>query len=116
MDFPTLSRSANHNNFNETLAYDPSIKSQFEDGAVLSRARFTTTKKKWNVQYNYLTDTDKSLLETLQETVMVGADTFNWTNPEDSSTYPVRLAEPIQFKMEPRELDLWEARLTLVEA
>lgn len=115
-DFPTLSESAALKGFAEAFAYDPSIRSQFENGTVLSRARFTSTKKKFTVTYNFLTAGDKTSLETLQETVMVGAEPFNWINPKDSVAYSVRLSEPFNFKLEPNDPDKWALTFTLVEA
>jgi hypothetical protein len=112
--FPTLSQGLDR--IDETLAYNPSASSQMENGVVISRAKFTTTKKKWELQYSFLTAADKTLLTTLQITVMVGADKFNWTNPKDSIVYTVRFSDPIQFSAETKLPDLWQAKFTLIEA
>jgi len=114
-DFPVLSRGVNFS-FKESLAYNPAIQSQAEDGKVISRGRFTGTKKEWDVEYNLLTEADKTLLETLQNTVNVSGDVFNWTHPKTSVIYSVRLTDPIRFSIEPSNHDKWAARFNIVEA
>lgn len=115
--FPTLSTYPVDNNFNETLAYDPSIQSQSEDGTIISRARFTTTKKQWgDITYNNLTEADKLLLDAFQTTVMVGANTFTWTNPRDDLEYTVRFAGLIKYSIHPSLHGIWLASFSLVEA
>jgi hypothetical protein len=114
--FPTLSRYPN-NNFKETLAYDPSIKSQAEDGTIISRPRFTTTKKQWgDINYDFLTANDKELLEEFQTAVMVGGDVFTWVHPKTNVSYTVRLSAPINFTMDSENSDLWTVSFSLIEA
>ncbi len=115
-DFPTLSRGVNLLNFRDGLAYNPAIQSQAEDGTIISRGRFTSTKKRWEIEYNFLTAADKVLLEALQTTVNVSGDVFNWTHPKTSVVYSVRLKDPIQFGIEPSNHDEWSARFVIIEA
>ena len=115
--FPTL--SVGPVTVNPSPAYDPSIRSQSEDGKMISRRRFTGNKKKFDLIYNNLSAADKILLESMQETVGVGADTISWTNedPNDSSTYTVRLStEGILFDIKPSDYNLHSARFTFIEA
>jgi len=114
--FPSLSRGEDLKHFVEKLAYNPAIQSQMEDGKVISRGRFTKTKKMWEINYTFLTDADKTLLETLQETVNVSGDVFDWTHPKTSVVYSVRFKEPINFFVEPTDSDKWAASFTLIEA
>lgn len=116
INFPPLSRSISLGGLSETKASDPTIRSHFESGAILSRARFTKAKKVWEIIYNLLTTADKAALLNFEDELNVGADTFNWTNPKDSITYECRLANPIKFKIEPRHPDLWEVELQFIEA
>jgi len=114
--FPNLSKYPSDKYHIETLAYDPSIRTQAEDGVVMSRARFTTTKKRWEITYDNLTETDKGLLDTMQGDAMVGGDTITWTNPKDDIEYIVRLAEPIEFSMKVEDVSLWETTIIFIEA
>ena len=115
-EFPTLSIGASFQNFNQDSAVDPTIRSEFENGVVLSRARFTALKKKFSVGYNILTAADKTLLNSLQTSIKIGAATFFWTNPEDSVEYEVRLTSPIKFSVEPRNFSYHNARLEMAQA
>lgn len=115
--FPTL--SVGPVTVNRSPAYDPSIRSQSEDGKVISRRRFTGDKEKFELIYDNLTAADKVLLESMQDTVGVGADTISWTNedPNDSTVYTVRLStEGIQFDIKQSDYDLHIAKFTFIEA
>lgn len=116
-DWPTLSRGPVPGSFRQTKAYDPSLRSQTEDGKVISRARFTSNKDSFSFKMEYLTSADKVLLEAFQDTVMVGADVFNWTNEDqnDSTVYIVRLAAPIIFKIMPGNTVQYSADVAFIE-
>jgi hypothetical protein len=114
--FPILSIGASFQNFSQDIAVDPTIRSEFEDGTILSRARFTTTKKTFNVVYNFITAGDKVLLEALQDAVNIGADTFTWVNPAEDQLYTVRLLSPMKFQVEPRNFSFWSVSLSMAEA
>jgi len=113
--FPQLSRKPSAQNFGETAAHDPTIRTDFGSGARLSRAEFTRVSKQWSVTYRCLTATDKVLLEALQAEVKVGADSFYWTHPTEQTTYEVRLTAPIVWRMEPKRPGSWQATFTLEE-
>jgi len=113
--YPTLSRYPIPGSFRETLAYDPSIRTQAESGKVVSRARFTSTKKRFEFAYSYLTDADMTLLDTLEDDAMVGAELITWTHPKSSAVYSVRLAEPIRRNVMDADTTEWEASLILIE-
>lgn len=111
--FPTLSQGPVH--IRETKAHDPSIRSQAEDGTVISRARFTANKDKWEIFYNNLTDNDRALLNTLQDDTMVGAELITWTHPKTSVEYTVRLSEPIKLELMAIDIALWRVHIILIE-
>ena len=117
-NWPTLSRGPAPSSFSETKAYDPSLRSQVEDGEVISRARFTANKKLFRMRFEYLTSADKILLDAFQDTVMVGADTFNFTNEDqnDATTYTVRLVNPIIFRIVSGNTLQYTAEVVLMEA
>jgi len=116
-EFPVnLSRGASFQNFTQDNAIDSTIKSEFEDGTVLTRARFTRMRKTFNVGYNFLTAADKILLENLQTSVKIGANTFYWTNPSDSTEYEVRFTSPMKFQVEPQEFNYWNVNLNMAQA
>lgn len=69
---------------------DATIRPPFEAGYEHTRPRFTRSRKTWSVKYEYMTNTDKTTLDAFVTTVRQGADSFSWTNPQDSTTYTVR--------------------------
>jgi len=111
--FPTLSISADIN-FQEVVSNDPAIRSEMENSLVITRARFTSLKKRWSVIYRFLTDSDKLEMTNMQSNVKVGSGTIDWTNPVDSVTYEVRLTGPIQFYIAERP-DKWNCSLEFME-
>ena len=114
--FPTLSRAPVINGtFRERLAFDSTIRSEFESGDVMTRPRYTATKKAWEDPYRYMTDADKADIELLQDNVFVGADKFLWTNRQKNVAYFVRFMGPVDFKLEAGEIDRWRFTLKLVQ-
>ena len=115
-EFPVLSRAPSHRQFKEGPAFDPTLRSEFAGGAVLTRARGTVIPMRWDVLYEYLTAADKTVMETLQTNTVVGSDSFRWSHPVSSTIYTVRLGEPVIFTMEPRLPNRWRVQLVLIEA
>lgn len=114
-EFPVISRGASFQNFTQDSAVDSTIRSEFEDGSVLTRARFTRIPETFSYGYGFLTAADKVLFENLQTSVKVGAATFYWTNPSDATEYEVRLTSPMKFQVEPREFNYWNVRLNMAQ-
>ena len=99
--FPTLSNvPANPTviEFRDTLAIDPTIRSPKDAGYVQTRARFTRLPRAWHIVYAGVTTTDRDAIRTFEETVVVGANSFSWTNPDDSIAYTVRFLSPIRYR------------------
>ena len=113
--FPTLSVGTSFRTFREEVSSDPTIRNEMENGLVLTRPRFTVLKNKFSIGYNLLTAADKALLITMQTTVQVGAGTIDWTNPDDSVVYEVRLISPIKFQLEQESNKEWSCRIEFVE-
>lgn len=115
-NFPTISVDPQVD-YDEELAYDPSLRSQQSDGTIVSRAKFTVTKKKFKLTYRFLTQADKALLDAFQDSVMVAASTFTWTSPHqgDGAAYTVRFEGPIKYKGMLQSTLEYEAKITLIE-
>ena len=115
--FPTL--EAGTVQVNTSPAFDASLRSQAEDGLVISRRKFTGNKKKFQLLYRALPAADKALLETMQNNAGVGADTITWTNqdPNDITAYVVRLTpEGIVFDNREENYGFYTAKFTFIEA
>jgi hypothetical protein len=95
MAFPTL--SVNPNYPIEESIESSSIKSKFEAGYVLTRARFTRQRNIFKLSYSLLSNADKILLKAHMDTVL-DISTFDWTHPVSSVTYSVRYQSIPQFQ------------------
>ncbi len=62
-NFPSLSRNPSAREFEETVAYDPTVRARSEGGYVKTRPRYTRFPKKWTVVYDLLSNTDKGTLQ-----------------------------------------------------
>ena len=94
----TLAHTPVVGEFESTMATDPAIRSVSESGYVQSRARFTRIRRRWTVKFDGVTKTNKNTIKTFEDARVGGADSFTWTNPEDSTAYTVRFLEPVMYK------------------
>ena len=113
-NFPILATNPWIDGWEEGVATDPTIRSQFEGGYVQTRARFTRIPNKFSVHYGVLSTSDKDLLRAFEKTVKVGSDIFSWTNPENSVIYEVRFLSPIKYIPHSNSL-WWDVSFTLEE-
>lgn len=93
---------------------DNSIKTQFEDGTVQSRRKFTKSRKTWILKWESLKQNYYDTLENfIVNQVHHSAVVFNWLNPADNRTYAVRC---IKFDSELRFINYWNVELQFQEA
>jgi hypothetical protein len=97
--FPTLSVSPEIDSWEDEVSYNPTIRSEYEGGYILTRPRFTRIIRKWNVVYKGISDTEMQQVKDFENSIYVGSDAFEWLNPVDNVIYTVRLLEPIKYKM-----------------
>ncbi|MCW4050353.1 MAG: hypothetical protein NWE89_11530 [Candidatus Bathyarchaeota archaeon] len=83
--------------FEDTMAQNPTIRSQFEGGYVQTRSRFTRIARRWTVSYRGMSQANKNTLRTFENARRAGSELFTWTNPEDSTSYNVRFLEPVIY-------------------
>jgi len=112
--YPTLIEEVS--GYSEMIANDPTIKSEFENGKLETRARHTNIKNKWELFYKGLSDVDYLALKNFQQSVMIGSEIFQWVNPKDAQTHNVRFEAPIQFNLDSSEFRDWSATFSLIEA
>lgn len=95
MAYPTL--SVNPNFPIDESVEQSSIKSRFEAGYVLTRARFTRERKKFGIAYTLLSNADYTLLKAHVDSVL-DITPFDWTHPVSSVTYSMRYQSVPQFQ------------------
>ena len=112
LTFPTLSVTPSMSNYNQTIAHDPTLRNETDGGYVVTRAKFTRLVNKWHVLYKYITNTDKSTLETFENDVKVGTDAFYLTEPVTGVVKTVRFLNKIEF---PKASLYWNAEFDIEE-
>jgi len=115
--FPTLTRAVSHRGFTETKLIDPTVRSDYVSGAIGTRPRFSgTVPVLYNVTYHHISAADKVLLEAFEDSICIGAVTFNWTNNFTAVVWKMRLAGPIKFGLEPKCIDKYFAQIEMFGA
>lgn len=78
-----------------TTVKDPSMASEFVNGMKVTRRRYTRILRAWTLEWNYMTDTQLSILLTFYQTVGGGAAGFQWSD-EFGNNYTVRFAGDLE--------------------
>ena len=97
---------------------DSTLKSDFEAGYILTRAKFTRSRKSFYVSYQNMPNADKEILDTFGTTVNGGSDSFTWTHPMSSVSYIVRFDKRPAFEGVGYSPDIgfmWNTEFTLVQ-
>jgi len=87
------------------------LRSKFEGGYVQTRPRFTRARRVWQITYNQLSSANKILIDNFIDTVLGGADSFTWTNPQNSTSYTVRFKDNPTFSY--TSYNRWNVNFTL---
>lgn len=109
--FPTLSEKPTYPI--EKRTEDSAIRSPFENGSVLTRARFTRLRATFTLKWNGMDNTDRDTLMAFWDTMKGGSDSFDWTDPYDSTVYLVRFTGEI--KQSQIDTEHWEIELEIQE-
>lgn len=112
--FPTftLSKGPNPKTWKEVVLLDPTIRSEKASGLIKTRARFTALLKRFDFNYNFLTEADKVLIEEHQEHVVVGASKFTYRMKQTNEDWEVKLLRVIPFTIEPRLPSTYQASIS----
>lgn len=114
LNFPVLSDAPDVDAWEESRAFDPTIRTKSEGGYTKTRPRTTRIPMQWKLQFKYLSAADKAALQSFESSVKVGADAFNWTNPVDGQVKVVRFKEPVKYVPVGCKL-YWRAEMALEE-
>ena len=114
--FPTLSSNPDADGFGQRPAADPTIRTDFQGGAMLSRPRITKAPRIWSFGYSDLLETDKLILEAYEQAVKYGTSEFFWRNPQDGNTYTVRFMDVLKWEYNNNNTGTWQTKVTLIES
>lgn len=70
--------------------YFPQIRTEMENGSVISRRKFTRARDKWNLEWDDMPEADYQTLKTFFEANQ--GLTFYWTHPLTNVTYTARFS------------------------
>jgi hypothetical protein len=91
-DFPTLSDGPVVP-IKETTVRE-TIREKYENGLVNTRSRWTTSRKRFHVRYEYMNANDFGSLDNFfANTAKAGAVSFDWEHPQTGSTHTVRFSK-----------------------
>ena len=98
MDFPTLTAQPIYPLSQQRE--DAVIRNSSESGYVLTRPRFTRSRRSFDVVYNGMSSGDFITLEDFYvNSCGNGSAMFNWTHPETLEVLTVRFKEPISSSL-----------------
>lgn len=93
---------------------DPAIRSEMENGVVVSRAKHTKSRETFSLSWNVMSDSDfDTLLSFYKNTVKGSAETCTYTQPGTSTAYTVRITKMTYEAVLP---DRWAVSLEMEEA
>jgi hypothetical protein len=115
MAFPSIHTLALASSYQKTKAYDPTIRARSQAGYVKTRSACTRIPPKWSVTYVALTLAQRDALETHEDAVKVGGDSFTWTDPVSITTHTVRFTRPVEYSIQDGSVDLWKASVEVEE-
>lgn len=115
--FPTfdLSRTPDAlRGWTEGRPIDPTIRSEYSNGDIASRARFTTALPKLlTFTYSYLTYAEKEIIADFEDHIKIGSSEFDWRNPITGEDWEMRLTGPINIGMESNSNNLYYAKVSM---
>ena len=117
--YPTLSQNTDGSpDFGQAPAIsDPTYRSPKESGIVKTGMKVSWVPLQWSFTYTGLSNSNKNTLETFErDTASFGATEFTWTHPISSTTYNVRFARPISFRLEGDQQNSWRVSVVLEQS
>lgn len=93
---------------------DNSIRSQFEDGSLQSRRKFTRSRMKYHISWSHLPLEEYiDLMYFIQNEVYGSALSFMWTHPQTGKQIEVRITNVETFQL--NTVDYYSGGLELTE-
>lgn len=95
----------------EETTPDPAIRSEFEDGSVQTRPRFTRMRRRWTLSWANIHKTQYEELSNFYRSRKGGSLSFTWTNPMNGGVYTVRFVGELTAKT--TEVDFYSVAVNL---
>jgi len=97
----------------EETTPDVAIRSEFDDGSVLTRPRYSRMRRTWSLTWANLIGADYRTLRTFYEVQKGGSLSFTWNNPLENQNFIVRFNGNLTAKY--TDSDCWNITLKIEE-
>lgn len=117
--YPTTLPYPERESFVREPAFNPTIQTDIEDGAVLIMRAKTTVPLAWSFVYRYLSATDKETLMAFWEGATYancGAVVVKFTDPTNSTAYFVHFTAKPTCQLENSQQMRWRVTVNLLQA
>ena len=95
----------------EETTPDPAIRSEFEDGSVQTRPRFTRMRRRWTLSWANIKKSQYEILREFYMNQKGGSLSFSWTNPMNGGVFTVRFVGELTAKT--TEVDFYAVTVKL---
>ena len=116
--YPTLP-SPDMGGFVRKPAFNPTMRTDMEDGSVIVMRTKTAVPLTWSFTYRFLSNTDKETLMTFWEGASYangGAVVIKFTDPTDSTAYFVHFTAEPECELENSQQAEWRVTVNLLQA
>ena len=102
--------------FEDTIAQEPAIRSQFDGGYVNTRARFTRITRRWIVRYEGVSKANKDTILMFENARLGGSENFTFSRPDYGTAVNVRFFGSVKYTPWPNTNFLqWNIEFVLEE-
>ena len=95
----------------EETTPDPAIRSEFEDGSVQTRPRFTRMRRRWTLSWANIKKSQYEILRDFYMNQKGGSLSFSWPNPMNCVMFTVRFVGELTAKT--TEVDFYAVTVKL---
>ena len=87
----------------EETTPDPAIRSEFEDGSVHTRPRYTRMRRTWILTWQSMSNVDYQTLRWFYSAQKGGSVSFQWSHPLEGGQRTVRFVGELTAKITERD-------------
>lgn len=92
---------------------DAALRSEAENGLVMSRAKFSRQREKFTLIWTALSTQDYNALKAFYKAMLGGSSSFAWSHPVTGKEYTVRFGAELKFSNDGP--NIWSGSVELSE-
>jgi phage-related protein len=97
----------------DEVTENPAIRTEMESGIVQTRPRFTRTRRKWQLSWDYMGGSSYRTLRSFYQEARGGSTSFMWTHPTEQLSFTVRFNSEIESSNQ--SYDYWRVTVSIEE-